>query len=168
MTKDIQRIAENIVRSDVHYCVSSLIHTMAMSCHACDTTDDVGELCELAANLFAPLQDWESAARDAGWIENNDDAGNGYIDTNDGQKWACSDWEELCHEFDIDPYETEILEHWIVSEFLAKELEARGERVEFDFQGLIVWGRTVSGQAISMDAIIQDIAKDISKVGEKG
>ena|SRR5690625_1819413 len=39
----------------------------------------------------------------------------------------------------------EIFEHWAVTEWLAEKLEAKGERVDRDFEGLCIWGRTTSG-----------------------
>jgi DNA-binding Lrp family transcriptional regulator len=51
----------------------------------------------------------------------------------------------------------EAQEFWAVSDYLADELLKRGEAVSKDFWGLNVWGRCTSGQAIAMDAVIQEI-----------
>ena len=156
MTKDIQQIAGNLVRNDVYTCVSMLISELASPDH------ENSQLGHQANELYFPVQDWESAARDEGWIENGNNKlvnseendGSSYVNNENGFRYICED-------HNIEPYENEIFEHWIVSDFLGKELEKRGERVDFDFQGLTIWGRTTTGQAISMDAIIQDIAQDI-------
>ena len=50
----------------------------------------------------------------------------------------------------------EALEHWLVSEWLAKRLLEEGEMV-IEFLGLTIWGRTTSGQAIYIDSVIEDI-----------
>ena len=50
----------------------------------------------------------------------------------------------------------EALEHWLISEWLAKRLLEEGEMV-IDFYGLTIWGRTTSGQAIYIDSVIEDI-----------
>ena len=55
-----------------------------------------------------------------------------------------------------DDYPEEALEHWLVSEWLAKRLLEEGEMV-VEFLGLIIWGRTTSGQAIYIDSVIEDI-----------
>ena len=71
-----------------------------------------------------------------------------------------SDYQELCSVADIDPNKTEVYEHWIVSDFLGRKLKERGEAVEeiFDFT---IWGRTCTGQAISLDYVIGTIAESM-------
>ena len=59
-----------------------------------------------------------------------------------------------------EPELVEALEHWIVEGWFAEELKERGELVG-DMLGMTVWGRTTSGQAISLDYVVQDILKDI-------
>ena len=65
------------------------------------------------------------------------------------------DTEEDCEDEYI-----EALEHWIISDWLADKLEAKGEMILKDFYGLTIWGRTCSGQAILLDGVIQEIAKE--------
>lgn len=50
----------------------------------------------------------------------------------------------------------EIYEWWLCSDWLLEKLEARGEPVLHSDLG-DWWGRTCSGQAISMDSVIKDI-----------
>lgn len=52
----------------------------------------------------------------------------------------------------------EPLEFWIVSDWLAGKLEEHDECVAYDVHGLTIWGRCTSGQAISMDSVIEGIA----------
>ncbi|WP_221897396.1 hypothetical protein [Bathymodiolus japonicus methanotrophic gill symbiont] len=54
----------------------------------------------------------------------------------------------------------EPLEFWDVSDWLKKKLRDKGENVVEEF-GLNIWCRMTSGQAICMDYVIQDIAKEI-------
>jgi hypothetical protein len=70
-------------------------------------------------------------------------------------------WGELCDEQGIEPYEWEIFEHWSVSQWLADKLIEQGERVDTDFAGMCVWGRTTTGQAISMDSVIRRIVEKL-------
>jgi hypothetical protein len=69
------------------------------------------------------------------------------------------DW---CHLFGNPENDCDVFEHWIVSDWLAYQLEKRGEVIEKDFYGLTIWGRTTSGQAISMDSVIAEIYQDMT------
>lgn len=60
-------------------------------------------------------------------------------------------------------YPDEALEHWIVSNWLAGKLKAKGQMV-MDFNNLMIWGRTTSGQHIAMDCVIVSICEDLSNV----
>ena len=64
-----------------------------------------------------------------------------------------------CDENDEDDY-IEALEHWSVSNRFAEELLESGEMV-VEFMGLNIWGRTTSGQAISMDQQVVDIFRKL-------
>jgi len=54
----------------------------------------------------------------------------------------------------------EIFEFWAVSEWLGKKLEKKGE-VVFKMLDFIVWGRQTTGQALYMDGIIEEIARNM-------
>lgn len=150
----------DLVRREVYYCVSSLIHTLA-------STD--GPLAEQAQALFAPLEDWESAAMDEGWyaVTEAPDGSDPGVDClwNDDQERSCpaDAWGTACEISGVEPHGREILEHWIVSDWLADRLEEAGERIDRDFEGLTIWGRTVTGQAISMDSAIQAICATVNR-----
>lgn len=54
----------------------------------------------------------------------------------------------------------EIFEWWLVSDWLLKKLERHGEPIlKTDWGGW--WGRTCTGQAISLDGVIEDIYMDL-------
>jgi hypothetical protein len=157
--------ADILVSREVHYCVSSLVSTLASGCgtinHAQGNTD-VDSVLEQALELCSPIADYENAALDAGWLAHG--AGlvrheeHGIYDLTD----ACA-WENLCNEYDIEPYEREIYEHWIVSDWLADKLAERGEKVDKDFCGLTVWARTTTGQGIAQDSVIDDIVREVNE-----
>lgn len=68
---------------------------------------------------------------------------------------------EVCLKYDQDSDDpTEALEHWVVSDWLGKKLQERGEMV-IEFMNLTIWGRTCSGQAIFLDSVIEDIHKSL-------
>ena len=68
--------------------------------------------------------------------------------------------DESFEEDGAEPTYIEALEHWIVEDWFADALEKEGELVG-EVAGLRIWGRTTSGQAISMDYVVQDILKEI-------
>ena len=74
----------------------------------------------------------------------------------------CDDWEEFCRDNDVDTdyYRSEVYEHWIVSDWLARELGSRGH-VTGELCGLTLWGRQCTGQAICLDYTIQQLAMEL-------
>lgn len=54
----------------------------------------------------------------------------------------------------------EILEYWAVDNWLARQLKERGE-VVIGIGCTEIWGRCCSGQAILLDSVIEDIAKEL-------
>jgi hypothetical protein len=152
-----QRICKRLVDREVHYCVSMLVDHFAKNPDALTGSnysyDDILNLCS--------GQEWEDAATDAGWEQFTDEYGAVcYRDTNDGQTWACESWQELCEEFGIEPHDMEIYEHWIVSKWFAEKLAEKGHPTGELFD-LTIWGRPTTGQAIYMDHVIGEIAKDM-------
>lgn len=164
---------QDLVRREVHYCVSSLIYTLAEGYGCADFQDDIRPggpvhdmmlLAEQAFELSRPVPDYEEAAREAGWTGPHvDEWGVTYFSADDDATWACRDWEALCLAHDIEPYDREVFEHWIVSDWLADKLAAKGEKVDKDFAGMTVWARTTTGQAIYMDAVIGEIVEDLNR-----
>lgn len=67
---------------------------------------------------------------------------------------------EACDEFGIEPIEHEAYEHWIVTEWFGSKLAEHGEIVG-EFMGFTIWGRCTTGQAISMDGVIAEIAESM-------
>lgn len=168
------RSAQDIARAEVIYCVSGLVSTLAGASFRFSAHDDARhdqdqrahiELCDQAVELSAPVADYESAARDAGWEEMPGKPGGQHVfrDETDGQTWCAKDWQDLCTDHDIEPYDRDVYEHWIVSDWLADKLEAKGEKVDRDFAGMTIWARTTTGQAIAIDAIIVEIAADLAR-----
>lgn len=68
-------------------------------------------------------------------------------------------YEEFCQEVGIDPDRNEVFEHWIVSGWFARKLREKGHPVG-ELLGLTIWGRGTTGQAISVDGSILEIARD--------
>lgn len=181
----LQRQAARLVEREVHCCLSSMVSTLAQGAGTVDRRPQVyggGGLVESAARnlallteqaveLASPIPDYEEAAREAGWridpgaggFRNITLAG-GVDDEDDAIPTVTPDdpdaWARLCEEYGIDPYDRDVFEHWAVSSWLADKLEAKGEKVDRDFAGLIAWARTTTGQAISIDSVIEAITKE--------
>ena len=67
-------------------------------------------------------------------------------------------WDEL-ENFDED---TEVLEWWLVTPFMADMLKSNGEVVLAAYD-CYWWGRQTSGQGLSMDWVIQEIARQTER-----
>lgn len=72
----------------------------------------------------------------------------------------CDAWVNTYNQED-DTYK-EIMQFFIVTDWLAEKLSAIGEPVALDFYGLAWWGRTCCGQAIECDGTIQEIVEGLS------
>lgn len=161
---EYQNAVREFVRREVGYCVSSLVNTLAQGYAGGSSTmaADLVELSGQAFELCRGVPDYEEAAIQEGWTgPHKDKFGATYFEnkteSEQNQTWCAKDWQDLCGDFNIEPYESEVYEHWIVSSWLADKLEAAGERVDKDFAGLCVWGRTCTGQAILLDRVICEI-----------
>jgi hypothetical protein len=169
--------AKTLVQREVFYCVSGLVATVASGYGHLDdaarknpNVRDLNDMCEQALELARPIEDWEEAATQEGWQW--DEGGPHFYRNRPGaspfepyeyQHIANGDWQELCEAEGIEPYDREVFEHWIVSDWLADKLEAKGEKVDRDFAGLTVWARTTTGQAIYMDSVIEAITAELNK-----
>lgn len=167
-----QQLAEFLWRREGGHCVSYLVSTLAQAQSSHDVFGAVnmrlGDLVEQAFELITPVPDYEEAARQAGWdgpFRDKFDAPY-FEDKTDGQTWAVADWQLLCDAMEIAPYDREVYEHWIVSNWLADKLTAKGEKCEKDFAGLTVWARTTTGQSIICDGVMQEIACDLWPTAE--
>ena len=65
-------------------------------------------------------------------------------------------WEELQN---LDE-NSEIMEWWLVTPYMAELLKEKGEVILSDYD-CYWWGRTTSGQALYMDGVIQEIAEQM-------
>ena len=70
--------------------------------------------------------------------------------------------EDTAYNLSCDEEENEVFEHWHVSPWLASQLQKEGEKVVLlEDLNLIVWCRTTSGQAISIDSCIEQITENV-------
>lgn len=177
--RTLQQAASDLVQREVMCCMSSMVATLAKGYGTIneseprwagrgkDGASDLADLSEQAFELAAPLLDYEEAAREAGWGQLEEESTRGVCEwtraTDEGadEPPYCLTAQEAC-EFDhIEPHEREVYEHWAVSTWFAEKLTAAGERVDTDFAGLCVWARTTTGQAISIDHVIEQITREM-------
>lgn len=155
-----QLICDQLVRREVGHCVSTLVDHFAKNPEALTGSDYTED------DLYALLScdDWESTVTEAdGYIagrETSDGLGVITVDAGDGPEDVHS-WREAAEILgEDDPQRSEALEHWIVSDWFARKLSDRGEMTGELF-GLTIWGRTCSGQSISQDGVIREIADEM-------
>ena len=151
-----QEIERKFVDREVLYCVSSLIYELSKK-------DEYFE--ELIPILQQP--DYDAAISDIIDTEPENDVLDylGIAHKDNIQETIDnmfnSDKEDMCNHFYAEPEDIEALEHWIVSDWLAKKLEKQGEMITHDFMGLTIWGRTCSGQSILLDGVISRICENL-------
>lgn len=69
----------------------------------------------------------------------------------------------LSGRYDDDNEFVEVYEHWSVDNWFGKYLEEHGEIVVFNFMGHCIWGRTTTGQSISIDSVVCDIYDSLNR-----
>lgn len=167
---------QELVQREVQACASYLVATLANRPDdgprlRSAAGNDLADLCWQAIELACPVDDWEEAAIQNGWLQ-HEGRWLGYDHDSFASPEAallageCGNHEtaqEACEANDIEPYQREVYEHWFVSEWLAEKLEAEGEKVDKDFAGLCVWARTTTGQAIYADGVIERICAKLNE-----
>lgn len=167
---EYQRAVDELVRREVQVCVSALVSTLAEG--GLERTDGEGltNLCDQAIELASPIDDYEEAFDQAGYEVRHDihgyyactseegeheDAGNSSVGFDGRSHFENAD-EVMCDTIE-EPYQRDVFEHWVVSDWFAGNLEAHGEKVDRDFAGLTVWARTTIG----MDRVVCDIYDEL-------
>lgn len=152
---------DQFVQNNVIYCVSSLVGLLAspeaQSTRCYVGQSDYGSFLDQAAEATYPMPDYEEAARNLSFIPQEDGTWVSPSGT------FASSAQIACEERHADPYYWEVYEHWIVSSHLAHKLQQQGEYVDRDFGGLEIWGRTTTGQSISMDGVIIKIYRELTR-----
>ena len=174
----LQRRAARLVSQEVNACMSSLVATLASGGIAETRDAALSGLIAQATELTFSTLDYESAANEHGWTctpegwwwrepsdEEREDGSADFYFLGSGPFIRAESAEAACELDDIGPDEREVYEHWAISQWLAEKLIAKGERVDTDFAGLNVWARTTTGQAISIDGVIEAIVRETGYAG---
>lgn len=166
-----QRSADRLVEQNLHYCVSALVRTAMMEGWDSD---------QLVDNV-AYRTDWKTAANEylltLSSIEMLRLCEENEIEVPTNQETLVPDlhyaimdhlykldlFQDFCQSSSrsIEPHEDEVYEHWVVSDWLADKLKEKGECICLDWQGLTIWGRCTTGQMVSMDSVIREIAEEL-------
>ncbi len=174
---------ENLVSREVHYCVSYLVSTLAAGYGEIEngprlrdrgnaSLANLAETAEQAFILCAPIADYEETALQNGWApidqdpsEDRQEDGPCLYHADQDRVMPLGAWQDACEDLGLESgdglIEREVYEHWIVSEWLADKLIERGEKVDKDFCGVIVWARTTTGQGIASDSVIEKIHTEL-------
>jgi hypothetical protein len=172
-----QEECRQLVAREVYYCVSSLIHELAQDEKYMDdlmpvlSQDDWQSPAEYEGYVVfendSGEYQWAKPRADDDPVDPDELEGLDdderelklkYSEIGDDEHDTEADaWRDACESNRIDPEQREAYEHWIVSDWLARKLEERGEMVMRDFLGLTIWGRCTTGQAILLDGVITEI-----------
>jgi hypothetical protein len=153
---------DDLVRREMIYCVSSLMYELRDVVQHLDA-ETQEQYYELG---YAPA-DYEEAASQEGWqryyLADGEEDTAIFVNEDGRVDRVCESWEMLCLDNGIEVEGREVFEFWLVTGWLGDMLEAKGERVVRDFLGLeTVWGRTTTGQMISCDGVIEEIARELN------
>ena len=166
-----QRICEQLVRREIGCCVSSLVHHFATNESALGGSDysydDILELCR-KDDYETPVEEFIDDMSRADCVEYLESLSIQCYDEESDKVLRKAVFEnakeegiqEFASERRIDPYDDEVYEHWIVSDWFAAKLRDKGE-ITGELVNLTIWGRTCTGQAIHLDAVIGEIAADM-------
>lgn len=166
MTQD--QIIDRIVQQEVLANASMLIHQLAQP--------DAGEALGVPIDDLLPCldgPDYNEAPEGyrvvsaTAYVNGEEQRGYSYRD-NDNElpgEWYTTEREAIEAAWEDSGEEAprvEALEHWIVSDWLANKLEAAGALIARDILGFNIWGRTETGQSLTMDADLTAVAKDLA------
>lgn len=108
-------------------------------------------------NKYASYCDWENMYEPVCPICGE------HLEVSENSPIICNCCNENIDADSVNMEQVEIYEYWLVSQFLGEMLLKHGEPV-YKRRGSWIWGRKCTGQAIFLDGVIQEIAKDIYEI----
>lgn len=185
---EFQSKCDNFVRAHVYLCLSGLVSTLAYGFGS--AKDELGKLCEDAADLSCPVYDYEEAALDHIRNTATPDELAEFVDDHDGDvplraeddngnplPWTPNQAEAArisaiavirgetgaAQEY-CDRFRLDPYEWEIYEQWAISDYLAQKLRERGErigkLAGLDVWGRTTTGQSIAMDDVIRSIVHD--------
>lgn len=166
---DFQNLCSKFVSHEVHCCVSTEISYIINRYEDEDAPYKWADVDNHEAYTFQEIEaTYEDTytreeldnIKDAYEDESNDlvDAGIQTGDQQDRNTLLCNKIEEID---DLDPEQQEIYEWWKCNSMLISNLKDAGEPV---IKFANIWGRTTTGQSISIDEVIRSIVKKLHNV----
>jgi hypothetical protein len=168
---DIMRTIDQMIQSEVLCCVSALVSQLAGAYPLSFAGNPLVDTVEQAYELASPIPDYEETCIQSGYemtsrpdgmfkvsLHKNGECLYGVICNT-----AAEAWEQTCNDEMLDIVDSEVFEHWAITDWFADKLIAAGEKVDKDFAGLCVWARTTTGQQISADSVIERIYAETHK-----
>ena len=154
---------QDLVQREVIYCVSSLVYTLtqenkleeeqAIELWTAPTNYDDAEQAIKDNNAFVRKQDKYYGVYD-------EDLEEFIVDPDHNDKSDAIEEYFRYQNWELNDYRSEVFEHWLVSSWLFKKLQNKGETV-VEIYGLNIWCRTTTGMAIAYDCVIQEIYNDL-------
>lgn len=154
-----QRTLSQLVEREVSHCASYLISGLLNDLHEdCEERATIEEALGGTEDFQEPATEWLREASDEDKAELVYQYDLRPSELSDDELLS-SDFmaENIAEEQGLTPYYQDCLEHWIVSDWFGEQLQASGECVA-EVYGLTIWGRTCSGQSISLDGVLKQIA----------
>ena len=153
MTSTEERILRQLVDREVIHCASSLIEYMRENPGQWED-----ELCQLGERHCDHSERVDE-------IDNMISELEMFVDTSEADEAvvyqsAIDDLQAERDQLEEDGQPQEVLEHWIVSSWFGDQLREHGEVVA-DVLDFTIWGRCTSGQSITADEVIRDIASEM-------
>jgi hypothetical protein len=155
----VQRVCEDLVRREVVWNAGELVQFLLESDHF--DQEDLYRLCQSVdreATVDGEIDGWDEDEYPLMIAAVGEDA-------REDLKAQCRElaledfswFEEYCNPTMV---ESEALEFWAVTKWFAEKLAEHGESTA-EILGFYLWGRTCSGQSISMDGVIREIASEM-------
>lgn len=124
----------------------------------CNMTVEVEYMLKRMGDLDCPIEE-ESIHNE--FVQNCDECSCTVVKSDD--EYKCTGCGKIFSEsdyYDLESYPNEIYEWWAVDPYFGDKLEAYGETI-IEAYGKSYWGRTCTGQMISCDSIIAQLAIDM-------
>lgn len=162
-----ETILSNLISNDVYVCASVMVRELSegLTLNSASFAELYHE-CLMGDDYEAPVVDELPDLDTAGLESLADFIGMDYDDALSTESVRLhlvhtGDWESACDYLDLEPHTIEALEHWLVSDPLARELESIGALVATDVLGFNIWGRTESGQSLEYDSDLNAVSDQI-------
>lgn len=171
LEKKIQEVADNLFKNEVYVCVSSWAEeSFKRELFSYDDIENFYSYPEWSGKVCGEDLYFEGGSDDLRneFLEKLDEIEADSQSLFDDGKISSATHDRNCESVsaakdevnDLETEPQEIYEWWIVSRFLAKDLVNQGAPILDNDYG-VFWGRTTTGQSISMDGVIHQIAKNL-------